>query len=225
MDLKSAACQQHKKLDIQEIEDSPEPQETSNILEKLVEIINELHKTMFNAKYLTYSLSPRMNSITESLDYLTSLVKSLKKCLCVADISLEKSAILIDKPNTFNTIQKMIRAPIGGIYLKQSECKEISSLLIGDLRDVENNALKEKLMKSQQQIVKYAKAIQDFREKLEQKQKDVEYLHENIDLLNSELSKYLIPRTNTHVKTLSAKFSGESTIASINYKSALSDSL
>ena len=110
----------------------------------------------------------------------------------------------------------MLKAPADGLYLKNNECKEICNLIFGDIRDVEYNALKEKILKSQQQVVKYAKIISDLRIKLEEKEKELISVYDSIDNLNQEIGKSLLIKYKSPIIKNSSKYSGESTGSSIN---------
>lgn len=194
MNSNSAAFQKLRKLEINETEDSPEQQE---FLEDLQEIIFSLHSTLFSAKFITSSLTPSSSSITESLNYLRYLVSSLSKGISYLSPPIPCNP---EPPNTFSVLKKMMRSPPDGVYLKQSECQEICSLLIGDIRDVEYNCLKEKLMNCQQKIVKYSKIIHESRVRIEEREKELEDLYDHIDLLNDEI-KNSVRGSRMRIKT------------------------
>ena len=203
----SAAFQQHRKIEIFEQEESPG---TQDFIEDLQEIIFSLHCTMFSAKFITSSSVPVDQPLSDTLNYLRYLVSSLGKALSnVSDSSPVESK---SGPNsTFNVLKKMMRAPQDGVYLKQYECKEICSLLVGDVRDVEFSTLKQKLMDSQQKVVQYSKIIFENRVKLEEKEKELEELYDHIDLLNEEVRKSI-----RGYRDIRSKISADSTSASVN---------
>lgn len=181
MNSNSAAFQKLRKLEINEIEESPE---RLDFTEELEEIIFSLHSTLFSVKFITSSYTPSYSSAADSLNYLRYLVTSLSKALSYTSIPLPSKP---ESPKTFSVLKKMMRCPPDGVYLKQSECQEICSLLIGDIRDIEYNCIKEKLMNSQQKIVKYSKIIHENQVRIEEREKELEDLYDHIDLLNDEI--------------------------------------
>jgi hypothetical protein len=202
----SAAFQQHRKLEIFDNEESPGFQD---INDELQEIIFSLHSSMFSAKFIKSSSFPSDQPISESLNYLRYLVSTLSKALSSVPDNLEPEG-LSSHPTTFPVLKKMMRAPSEGVYLKQSECKEICGLLVGDIRDEEYSSLKQKLLDSQQKLVQYSKIILENRVRIEEREKELEELYDQVDILNEEIKKSICGSRNR------SKISGGSTSASIN---------
>ena len=215
MKTNSAAFQKLAKLEINE-DESPDDIQNSGLLEDLSEIITNLHSAMCSAKVLSYSSPPINKNLAESVYYLKFLVTSLTKIFEYTESPEYKIPEIEKNPSTFSALKKMMRHPPDGIYLKENECKEICSLLIGNIRDVEVNILKDKFMKSQQVIVKYGKTILELRHKLEAKQKELDMIYDNIDELNFEISKSLVFKYKSPIEEKKNKFSVESTCNSIN---------
>jgi hypothetical protein len=209
MKSNSAAFQQLQKLEIKELDENPE-YSPDILLQEISELNRLLHTVMFSSKLLSYSLVPYHSNIKESIVYLKSLIDSLSQSLCIEIPEPLKN----DSSSTFNTLKKIIKVPIEGLYLKQSECKEISSLIIGNVRDPECTTLKEKLRKSQQQTENYSKTILELHVKLEAKEKEIIYLYDEIDNLNEQICKTLAFKCKNPIK---GKFSVESTCTSVNF--------
>ena len=219
MKTNSAAFQKLKKLEINDLEDAIEENPFPSYLEDISKISGCLHLAMCSAKLLPYSPTPEHNSLSDSIDYLRYLVNSLCKVLNFSELDEPHMLKHQEKPPTFSVLNKMLRVSSDGIYLKPHECKEICSIIFGDIRDVEHNALKEKIMKTQKQIVKYSKTIFELRVKLEEKEKELISVYDDIDRINQEMSTCLLTKYKSPISTTNFKFSGESTCASINIPS------
>jgi hypothetical protein len=81
---------------------------------------------------------------------------------------------------------------------------------VGDIRDEEYSSLKQKLLDSQQKLVQYSKIILENRVRIEEREKELEELYDQVDILNEEIKKSICGSRNR------SKISGGSTSASIN---------
>lgn len=216
MKSSSAAFQKLQKLEFTDCDDLEIEVPMPSYLEEISKIVSCFHYAMCSAKLIAYSAPPEPSSLSDSIQCLKILVESLCKVLNYSNISEVSLPKPYEKNQTYSVVNRMLKAPAEGIYLKQTECKEICSLIFGDVRDVEHNALKEKVMKSQQQIVKYAKNIHELHAKLEDKEKELIRVYDNIDKINEEISKSLVQKYKSPKSKLQLDSRGDSTCASIN---------
>ena len=93
-------------------------------------------------------------------------------------------------------ISKIFKLPEDGITFSKEECKDLSALIIGAVRDSVSDNLRQEIVSLQEKVISFAVVNRDLRCKLKEKSQEIEDLVEKLKELQDNTSrnsrKYLL---------------------------------
>lgn len=103
--------------------------------------------------------------------------------------SIEEVSVNLLKANKKDPITRIFKLPENGTVVNREECKELSALIIGAVRDSASHGLKQEIGKLQEKVISFATANSKLKEKLRNKSQEVEDLVEKLKDLQDNASR------------------------------------
>lgn len=188
--------------------DFPSLQNASEFSIFAQEDLEDLITLMKSTLHPQHPTLPLPSTPTESLKYLIqTLCSEYQKLstpiqeLYLKNIrpSIEEVSVNLVKAQKKDPISKIFAFPEDGIMFSKEECKDLSALIIGAVRDSVSDNLRQEIENLQEKVINFAVLNRDLRCKLRERSQEIEDLVEKLKDLQDNTSrnsrKYFLAET------------------------------
>ena len=100
-------------------------------------------------------------------------------------LDLEEISVNLVPHKKHDPLSKIFEIPETGVTLNKEECENIAALLVGAIRDSSSHELREKMKRLQDKIIVTAQRFGEMKRQLEQKDKEINRLKEEMEKILS----------------------------------------